>query len=170
MRKRRGMPVLKVGGYELIQVLDWHWLRVVWFIYLNLFWSILLNFKVSYHPHVGCELTSSNRSSRSVSAWCYLRTHSWSPVSVKKKKRQSTAILPKIPLNPVSSPKGYEMEVQFTSRKKNKVIKWWRIWIMSWVLLIKVGILGLMGMKRKCWNWSCCERDWGLLFLYILYP
>jgi hypothetical protein len=42
------------------------------------------------------------------------------------------------------------MEVQSISRKKNKVIKWWRIWRMSWVLLIKVGILGLMGMKRKC--------------------
>jgi hypothetical protein len=42
------------------------------------------------------------------------------------------------------------MELQSTSRKKNKVIKWLKIWIMSLAPLIKVGILGLMGMKRKC--------------------
>ena len=53
-------------------------------------------------------------------------------------------------MNHVFYPRASEMEVQSTSRRKNKVIKWWKIWIMSLVLLIKVGILGLMGMKRKC--------------------
>lgn len=54
-----------------------------------------------------------------------------------------------IPSKPVFYPKESETEVQSTSKKKNKVIKWLKIWIMSLVLLIKEGILGL-AMKRKC--------------------